>query len=468
MPPFAGSNASSNGVHHHDSNSNSNIVTVDVGGHLFQTTKQTLSLAGSKSLFSKISNSDNMIPFIDRDPELFSILLSLLRTGNLPSKAKSFNIQDLIFESQFYGIENLLVNSQSNPSQFDAFNLEKSSLLPLNGRDSPTSISTTPYGSLHIAHGSKVTSFDWSLQRKSTILTQFTAIDSLFALSPSIAAAGATDFSGLQILDLERGFVKETLNWENVTKSGSTVQAIGASPDHLFTSFESSRRNSNCIMVYDLNDSLRPVTKIGHYEIYGADLDSAIPSTKLQWVSSHNLLMASGSHSGPSGVLGNIKFWDIRSGNVVCELKEKADCFADVTASNALGGMFKVGVNTGEIFFADLRNMDSDSNSWICLGDGRKVANGKKEGFGCKIESHGNQVFCSKAGNLELWSEVAMNRAERDESDSSERVFKKNLMGRAKDMGGNRITNFHFGGSKMFITRKDQQCVEVWSSVRGF
>ncbi|KAL3645676.1 hypothetical protein CASFOL_010856 [Castilleja foliolosa] len=466
MPPFAGSKPPppSDGVHHDWS---SNIVTIDVGGHLFQTTKQTLS--GSKSILSNISNSDNSIPFIDRDPDLFSILLSLLRTGNLPSKAKSFDMQDLIFESQFYGLESLLINSQSNPSNFDAFNLEKSLILPMTGRDSPSAISTTPYGSLHVAHGSKITSFDWSLQRKSTILTQFTAIDSLLALSPGLAAAGATDFSGLQILDLGKGFVKETLNWENVTRSGSTVQAIGSSPEYLFTSFESGRRNSNCIMVYDLNDDLRPVTEIGHYEIFGADLGSAIPATKLQWVSNHNLLMASGSHSGPSGVSGNIKFWDVRSGNVAWEIKEKGDCFSDVTASNGLETIFKVGINTGEVFFADLRNMGGDSNSWFCLGDGLKKANGKKEGFGCKVESHGNQVFCSKGGDVELWSEVLVGSVEKSENEFLRgRVFRKNLMGRVKDMGGNRVTNLSFGGSKMFVTRKDQQCVEVWSSIKSF
>lgn len=465
MPPFQGSRTRLNGVDH---DSNSNVVTIDVGGQLFQTTKQTLSSVGSKSFFSKIiSSSDGVIPFIDRDPELFSLFLSLLRTGNLPSKAKSFDMQDLIFESRFYGIENLLINSQSNPSQFDAFNLEKSLVLPLSGRDSPSAISTTPYGSLHVAHGSKITSFDWSLQRKSTILTQFMAVDSLLALSPAVAAAGATDFLGLQILDLDKGTVKETLNWENVTRSGSTVQAIGASNEHLFTSFESSRRNSNCIMVYDLNDDLRPVNTIGHYEIFGADLDSAIPATKLQWISSLNLLMASGSHSGPSGVSGSIKFWDIRSGNVAWELKEKVDCFADVTASDVLSSMFKVGVSTGEVFLADLRKMGGE-NSWFCLGDGRKVVNGKKEGAGCRVESHGSQVFCSKGGNLELWSEVFIDSRKTRDDGLPDRVFRKNLMGRVRDMGGNRINNLCFGGNKMFVTRKDQQCVEVWNSVKSF
>ena len=95
-------------------------------------------------------------PFVDRDPDLFSVLLSLIRTGNLPSKARAFDVQDLVFESQFYGLETLLVNSVSNPSQFEAFNLEKSMILPLNGRDSssvtahPTSISNQNQGHLAV------------------------------------------------------------------------------------------------------------------------------------------------------------------------------------------------------------------------------------------------------------------------------------------------------------------------------
>lgn len=459
MPPFVSNKYRRN----FQESTASNVVTIDVGGQLFQTTKSTLSQAGSESLFSKLATSDDSIPFIDRDPELFSILLSLLRTGNLPSKAKAFDIQDLVFESQFYGIEQLLINSKSNPSGFEPFNLEKSMVLPLSGRDSPASISTTQHGSIHVAHASKLTSFDWSLQRKSTILTQFTAIDSLLALSPKIVTAGATDFPGLQIIDVDKGSVRETLNWENVTRSDSTVQAIGSSNEHLFTSFESSRRNSNCIMVYDLHNNFKPVIDIGHYEIFGAELDSGIPTTKLRWISSLNLLMASGSHSGPSGVSGNIRFWDLRSGIAVCEMKEKVDCFSDITVSDSLSAVFKVGVVSGELFYTDLRKIGAE-NMWVCLGDTRKVSNGRKEGVGCKIESHGNQVFCSKGGNLELWSQVLVGSRDGME----DRVFRKNSMGRANDSCSNRIIHLSFGGNKMFVTRKDQQFVEVWhNSIMG-
>ncbi|XVF10575.1 hypothetical protein REPUB_Repub07fG0194400 [Reevesia pubescens] len=421
-----------------------NVVTVNVGGQIFQTTKQTLIQAGPKSLLSQLAET-NSNRFVDRDPDNFSLLLSVLRTGSLPSKVKDFDLRDLIEESRFYGLDSLLTNSLTNYSHFDAFALQKSSILPLNCRDSPSAIATTPFGSLHVSHGSKITSFDWSLTRKSTILTQFTAVDSLLAISPDIAAAGATDFSGLQILDLQNGSIKQVLNWENVTRSGSTVQAIGSSDEFLFTSFESSRRNSNSILVYDLN-TLNPVTEIGHNEIFGADLDSAIPATKLRWVSGYGLVMASGSHSGLSGVSDN------------------------------LNAIFKVGVNSGEVFYTDLRRLGSvnddgneNRNPWICLGDRRKVVNGKKEGFGCKIESHGNQVFCSKGGDIELWSEIVMGSVKSSEGRLKERVFRKNLMGRVKDLGGLRISNLAFGGNKMFVTRKDQQAVEIWQgSTRGF
>ncbi|XP_010533649.1 PREDICTED: BTB/POZ domain-containing protein At5g41330 [Tarenaya hassleriana] len=441
-------------------NPESDGVSINVGGRIFQTTKQTLALAGSDSLLFRLAESTR---FIDRDPELFSLLLSLLRTGNLPARSRAFDIRDLIDESRYYGIEAFLIDSLSNSSQFEAFNLQKSLVLPLNGRDSPSTIAAMANGGLHVAHGSKITSFDWSLRRKSTIPTAFSAVDSLLEISPGIAAAGATDYPGLQILDLKNGFVRHTLNWENPTRSSSTVQAIGSSNEYLFTSFESSRRTSNSIMVYDLA-SLMPVAEIDHREIYGSDIDSGIPSDKLSWIPSYNLLMASGSHSSPSGVMGHIRFWDIRTRNMVWEIKETLDCFSDVTVSDNLSAVFKVGVMSGEVFYTELRSLGAE-DPWIFIGDQRRSLNGKREGIGCKINSYGNNVFCSKGGDLELCSEVItalLGNAVRDVPDG--RLFRKSLMGSSRDLGGNRISQLAFGGNRMFVTRKDSRCIEVWQS----
>ncbi|KAK1261177.1 BTB/POZ domain-containing protein [Acorus gramineus] len=471
MPPFAAPYNPTSIGYPKRTPSPPNVVTLNVGGHLFQTTTQTLTLAGPDSILSTYANpGSSSDAFIDRDPELFSVLLSLLRTASLPSKARSFDLQDLLAEARFFGLEPLLVSSLSSPDRFDPFALEPSAVLPLNGRDPPSTLSVTQTGSVHVAHGSKITSFDWSLRRRSTVLTRFPAVDSLLAISPSVAAAGATDVAGLQILSLsDGGSTLKTLNWADPTKSGSAVQAIGASPELLFSSFESCRRNASAIVAFDAGAGFEPVVEIGRREIYGAELDSAIPATKLQWVPSYNLLMAAGAHSGPSGRTGNVRLWDVRAPmEAVWEAKEGTeDCFADVAASEEVGAVFKVGVNSGEVYMVDLRKM----GGWVGLGRGAAVAAGKggKEGSGCRVECYGGHVFVSRSGDVEMWSEVVVKGGLNCGLGGDERVMRRNVIGRRRGDGAGkgRIGEMGFGGSRMVLARKGEQCVEVWEGGSG-
>nr|GMC57734.1 BTB/POZ domain-containing protein At5g41330 [Ipomoea batatas] len=80
--------------------------------------------------------------------KLAHVKQNLAKRGENRARSRTVKLssRSAISESQFYGVEQLLINSQSNPSQFDPFNLEKSMVLPLNGRDSPASISTTQFG----------------------------------------------------------------------------------------------------------------------------------------------------------------------------------------------------------------------------------------------------------------------------------------------------------------------------------
>ncbi|ONK70759.1 uncharacterized protein A4U43_C04F1230 [Asparagus officinalis] len=96
----------------------------------------------------------------------------------------------------------------------------------------------------------------------------------------------------------------------------------------------------------------------------------------------------------------------------------------------------------------------------------------KKEGSGCLVECHGDKVFVSRGGDVEIWSEVLMGggtRRNEDGGESGERVMRKNLMGRREDVGGKKIVRLGFGGSRMVVLRKEEQSVEVWdtSSSRG-
>lgn len=103
------------------------IVNLNVGGKTFTTTKHTL-LSVSDTFFSVLLSG--RIPsykdqsgaiFIDRDPELFSIILNYLRTSKLFNVSEN-NVNILRHEAEFYGITPLVKqlttyeNLLSNPT----------------------------------------------------------------------------------------------------------------------------------------------------------------------------------------------------------------------------------------------------------------------------------------------------------------------------------------------------------------
>lgn len=94
-------------------NDSSGIVTLNVGGKVFQTTRQTL-LTVTNTFFTSMfsgripTNKDKKgAIFIDRDPELFSAILHYFRTNQLPN-IREENISTLKHEAVYYGIVPLI------------------------------------------------------------------------------------------------------------------------------------------------------------------------------------------------------------------------------------------------------------------------------------------------------------------------------------------------------------------------
>ena len=57
-----------------------------------------------------------------------------------------------------------------------------------------------------------------------------------------------------------------------------------------------------------------------------------------------------------------------------------------------------------------------------------------------RFRAMGGRFFCRKGGDLELWFEVEMGTYRNGEDGLGERVFRRDLMGRLKDIGGCRVT----------------------------
>lgn len=465
----------------------SSVVSLNVGGELFQTTEATLSRAGASSPLASLAPSPPDAPhFLDRDPRLFALILSFLRRGRLASPPPS---PALLTEARHLGLEGALLASLSPASAFSPLSLRPAALLPLTGRVAPSAVAISPSASLFAAHGGVVTSFDAALASRASVLTPLPAVDSLVAVSPALALAGARDFPGVHLCrflgDDAPATASDALSWAD--SPSASVLSMAATPaseaasQWLFASFESARRNSSAVVAFDLN-SLSPVVEIGRKEVFGADVEAAIPPTKLGWLAGHSLLLAAGSHSGPAGMVGDIRLWDIRASSTVpvWEVREKEDCFADVAASDSLSALFKVGASSGEVFMADLRRLSSGDSicvdPWVCIGDqqraGAATASRRKDGSNCRVECYRDWVFVARGTDVEVWSQVEF---------TSEAVKKKamrrNWLGNGPSMitAGStegmvekaKIVSWAFGGSRMALARVDQRSIEVWDNASG-
>uniref|UniRef100_N1QSI7 Potassium channel tetramerisation-type BTB domain-containing protein n=1 Tax=Aegilops tauschii TaxID=37682 RepID=N1QSI7_AEGTA len=127
--------------------------------------------------------------------------------------------------------------------------------------------------SLVAAHGGVVTSFNAALASRTSVLTPLPTIDSLVAVSPALALAGARDFPGVQLCRFPGdapATASDALYWPDSPSSSVLSMAASEPASHwLFASFESARRNSSAVVAFDLN-SLSPVVEIGRKEVFGA------------------------------------------------------------------------------------------------------------------------------------------------------------------------------------------------------
>ncbi|GLJ42468.1 hypothetical protein SUGI_0880120 [Cryptomeria japonica] len=452
------------------------IIAINVGGTIFQTSAASLCNADKGSILASLLRTPS-IPlkvenpaFFDRDPELFAVLLSILRTFKKPASVDDlFSISDLIAEAEYYGVSGALKSAMAAPP-LDGLDMKDKSVLLSSGRDFPSAVSADREdGSVIFSHGSKISVYDWALRKNGTLLTQFNCIDTLLKISPSIAVAGAVDFPGLHVYNLDGKIHCATVQWEiespEVRLYEPTVQAAEFSPSNnvIFSSFESSRKNAHTILLIDVG-SFRPMAELGRQIGFGGSESS--PATKLEWIDSHNLLMSSNVSSGPFGYRSDVKLWDIRSQKIVWECRESnpgpaihqansdslSDCFADVTVNEQFGSIFKLGVRNGGLFMADLRQLNN-SNPWVALGDTIPGVGGAQN----RILGYGKQVFVSRGGDIEAWCEVGL----REKS----KILRKNIVDNKQ--GSERITRMTAGGNRLFVARKGLQGVEVWDSLRS-
>ena len=447
---------------------------IEVGGRVFVTTMETVEKAGKESsLYQAVSQTGQA--WFDRDPDVFHVLLNMLRTGVVYPKPEGLAALDrLIDEAQFYGVEAFLRNALGS-APLMGIDVEKVKPIVTSGIDVPRALAAGEDGSVWVGHGSKITVYDWALRKQQTTLTELGVVDVVHRLSDHLIACGASDLPGLHIYDVKQSVHAKSVSWTDANDPrvyNAIVHAIASNDSSVFASFESGQHLDNTMLLIDKTTS-QVTREIGRQNGQAAHTKCA---TKLQWLPAMNLLFVGSVQGGSFGFSGYMRLWDLRADKIVWDWKEpnfqrttrgveQQDVFADMVVDEDLGAIFKVGVQSGAVSLADLRNLDTQ-DPWLELVEANplgKVVSGPNK----KLLSYNKQVFLAREADVEVWSEVPLEESfrQKEEKQYWETSFRRNLL-EHKRHPGQMVTQMVAGGQRLFVARKDFQGVEVWETRR--
>ncbi|KAI3857895.1 hypothetical protein MKW92_002338 [Papaver armeniacum] len=206
-------------------------VRFNVGGKIFETTATTLASARRSSMFGAMFDDEwNLKPrevneeyFIDRDPECFSVLLNLLRTGELYVPP---HVSDklLYSEALYYGLIDHVRTARFG--EFDGNRLRLTRSVKGQASGDCTAIRASPDGGCAVAHERIVRLYDWMLEEYPTINLNYQKVNDICWIDLENIVISACERSGRQdsgigLFSSSRGDLKHSfqLSHENQVKS---------------------------------------------------------------------------------------------------------------------------------------------------------------------------------------------------------------------------------------------------------
>ncbi|XP_047316442.1 protein ENDOPLASMIC RETICULUM-ARRESTED PEN3 [Impatiens glandulifera] len=451
-----------------------NRIQLNVGGKLFATTVSTLQSGGPDSLLSALSTRpiDDPDPtiFIDRDPEIFSVFLSLLRTGRLPSTSRRFSNHELADEASYYGIETHLKSSML-PIELNGIDASfVSTIKPAADPKVSTFTAGDGDGSIWVAHGGQISGYDCNLSPIGTIRTHLDEIDSMLRVLPDVAALGSESIPGLQFYNLASGRKIGSTDWIDRSDPRihkARVAAISNSSDSVFASYNCYHRENSILMID--KSTLQVSSEFGRQS--GNSSKTIVPR-KLTYLPHSNLLVGSTVSSGAFGYSGYIRIWDTRSRETVWETNEPGsgrssrfgDSFADVDIDKDELTLFKVCSKSGDIGMADLRKLGDDP--WVYLMDTNPSMKNDEGMNNLLIHCYRKQVFVGREGGLEVWSKLKEKRKENVimQEEEGGLLYRRNCMDKPEDSVRGMIKKIEGAGDRLFVSREEVDGIEVWES----
>ncbi|XP_020578640.1 BTB/POZ domain-containing protein At2g24240-like [Phalaenopsis equestris] len=434
-------------------------VRLNIGGKIFETTTTTLANAGRNSMLGALldeewnfaaGDGDASEYFIDRNPECFSVLLDLLRSGelhlppHLPNKL-------LYREALFYGLLDHVRAAQCGP--FDGNLLRLSSSVYGRAPGDGTAIRAAPDGGCCVAHGSIVHIYDWMLEEHRPINLDYQRINDAGYIDSDrivITARERPDRAGggMGLFSSSSGELHHRFHVFHDNKAKTFTAGALSFSDSQFKIFASckGRCNEYGIGVWDQNTGNQSDF---FYEPPGCSLGDA---DKLQWIKGDSFLMVATLFPRTDNCfIGILDFreknlvwsWTDEERMAVASLDEKGVLDAIVMEDNR---SICVVNQYEDLGFLDLRS----NRGGVRWSSRSKLTKGKVRGEeSCypKLVMKGGQLFSSMNDSISVFC-------------GPEWVLTSTL----RRSAGDSICDFSIGGDRLFALHSEENVFDVWES----
>ncbi|KAI3857061.1 hypothetical protein MKX03_015433 [Papaver bracteatum] len=431
-------------------------VRFNVRGKIFETTATTLASAGRSSMFGAMFDDEwNLQPsevneeyFIDGDPDCFSVLLNLLKTGELyvPS-----HIPDKLLyrEALYYGLIDHVRTARFG--EFDGNRLRLTSSVKGQASGNCTAIRASPDGGCAVAHDRIVRLYDWMLEEYPTINLNYQKVNDICWIDQEnivISACGRSgrEESGIGLFSSSTGDLKHTfqLNHENQVKSFTAGALCCNSDGRVFAACSGTGVNgigvwdqvtgkqtdffdkavdepicdanriqcsdgNNCLMIFNLSRAVNSDKYISLLDLRDKNMVYAIPGNKYgPRQSPYVPEMLYGVHDGIA----------MEGNNSICVINKYE-----------------------ELGFIDIRGTDGRIR-WNSKGTQHTIF----EPSYPKLALHGEQILSCINDRISMFCGP----------------FLTSSIGRSCDGGA--IRDFSIGGDRLFALHSEQNVFDVWET----
>ncbi|KAG0562868.1 hypothetical protein KC19_9G177900 [Ceratodon purpureus] len=432
-------------------------VTLNVGGKYFVTSRTTLANAGRGSMLSAVIDENwQLVPdvgsnelFIDRNPAYFSVLLDLLRTGELHTPPGMLE-KPLYREAEYYGLLDHVRAARKGPLNGNRLDCVAS----ISGRATGdgTAIRASPDGGCCVAHDSMVHVYDWLLEEQIPLTLDYVNVNDVGFLSPNRVVICTNDresgAGGMASFNVKTGNMEHKFQVVHDGESKNfTAGALASSDKHVYASCR-GRSYEYGVGTWDQITG-QQVTFL--YEGPGRPLGDAC---KLQWLPRTNLLLV--ANLFPSSDHSFITLLDPRTKGKVWSWNDAAQrgtadekIVMDTVAMEDCSTVCVVN-QFDNLGFIDMR-ASNQAVRWSHRYQPSKISEAEERCYS-KLACSGSQLFSSKNDSVYVFCSPDWDAAKGVQT------------ARLRRPEGGAISDISVGGDRLFVLHSEEDLFDVWET----